>query len=216
MQFRIRVLDDAQRLVTLELDALDEADAREQILQRQFTPISISAGRTQARSPGGRRFSLALFIQELHSLIIAGLSVIESLDALAEKESSAEARAILGRLAASLRQGMRLSAAFQQQSAIFPPLLVGIVQAAEGTSDLPRALQRYIEYETRLDTVRQKVVSAAIYPAVLLVVGGAVSLFLMGFVVPRFAGIYQSAGRSLPWASRALLGWGNFVGAHSM
>src|ERR1700730_15925401 len=125
MQYRIRVLDGAQRLVTLACAALDEADAREQVLQRQLTPISISAGRAIAgKSGGSRRFSLVLFTQELPSLIIAGLSVIESLEALAEKESSAEVRAILGRLAASLRQGMRLSAAFQQQSSIFPPLLV--------------------------------------------------------------------------------------------
>jgi general secretion pathway protein F len=52
-----------------------------------------------------------------------------------------------------------------EQPALFPPLYIGIVRAAEGTSDLPRALERYIDYQQRIDVVRAKVVSASIYPA---------------------------------------------------
>jgi general secretion pathway protein F len=92
---------------------------------------------------------------------------------------------------------------------------VGIVRAAEGTSDLPRALERFIEYQQRIDTVRAKVVSAAIYPAILLLVGGGVSIFLMSYVVPRFAEVYQGAGRNLPWMSRVMLEWGQFAGNHA-
>jgi general secretion pathway protein F len=101
------------------------------------------------------------------------------------------------------------------QPALFPPLYVGIVRAAEGTSDLPRALERYIEYQQRIDTVRAKVVSASIYPAILLLVGGGVSIFLMSYVVPRFAEVYQGAGRNLPWMSRMMLDWGQFAGRHA-
>jgi general secretion pathway protein F len=101
------------------------------------------------------------------------------------------------------------------QPAVFPPLFVGVVQAAENTSDLPRALLRYIEYESRVEAVRHRVVSAAIYPAILLVVGGAVSLFLLGYVVPRFASVYQSSGRDLPWASQLLMAWGQFAGEYA-
>jgi len=85
-----------------------------------------------------KRFSLLLFAQELHALATAGLSVVEALDALVEKESSSDTRTIVSRLAVSLREGMRLSTALQQQRGIFPPLFIGIIQAAEGTSDLPR------------------------------------------------------------------------------
>jgi general secretion pathway protein F len=63
--------------------------------------------------------------------------------------------------------------------------------------------------------VRNRVVSAAIYPIILLVVGCGVTLFLMGYVVPRFAGVYQGSGRSLPWLSQLLLDWGQFVGQHT-
>jgi general secretion pathway protein F len=102
-----------------------------------------------------------------------------------------------------------------EQPQLFPPLYVGIVKAAEGTSDLPRSLSRYIDYQQRIDLVRGKIVSAAIYPCILLLVGGGVSMFLIGYVVPRFAEVYQGAGRNLPWMSQLMLSWGQFAGAHT-
>lgn len=213
MQFRVRALDGEQEIRILTIEALDESDARLQVAAQLLTPLSVAA----PRRIGARRtpFSLLLFAQELHALAMAGLSVIEAVDALAEKDSSADTRAILARLSASLREGMRLSAALQRQPQFFPPLFVGVVQAAEGTSDLPQALGRYIEYETRRDSVRHKIVNAAIYPTLLLIVGGGVSLFLLGYVVPHFATVYQGSARPLPWASQMLLHWGSFAGRHA-
>jgi general secretion pathway protein F len=62
--------------------------------------------------------------------------------------------------------------------------------------------------------VRSKIVSASIYPVILLCVGGGVSSFLIGYVVPRFAEVYQGAGRKLPWMSQLLLEWGQFAAGH--
>jgi general secretion pathway protein F len=101
-----------------------------------------------------------------------------------------------------------------EQADLFPPLYIGIVRAAEGTSDLPRSLERFIDYQQRIDLVRGKIVSAAIYPVILLGVGAGVSGFLIAYVVPRFAEVYQGAGRNLPWMSQMLLGWGQFAGSH--
>lgn len=214
MHYQVRALDSQQQMQTLLLEALDEADARAQALTQRLTPISV-ARRHGLGLRSGAPFRLLLFVQELQALLAAGLSVIESLDTLVEKDPLPARRAVLARLAQQLREGQRLSAAMRLQPAVFPPLFVGVVQAAENTSDLPRALWRYVEYETRVEAVRHQVVSAAIYPAILLVVGGAVSLFLLGYVVPRFASVYQSSGRDLPWASQLLMAWGQFAGEHA-
>jgi general secretion pathway protein F len=214
MQFVIRALDASQQLHTLVLEASDELDARQQAHAQRLTPLSVARrGGWQLRSEP--RFPLHLFAQELLALVSAGLSVIESLDTLLEKDTQPQRRQVIGRLAQQLREGQRLSGALRQQPEIFPPLFVGVIQAAEGTSDLPRALARYLEYETRVQGVRHKVISAAIYPAILLVVGSAVSLFLLGYVVPRFASVYQGSGRDLPWASQLLMGWGELAGRHA-
>jgi general secretion pathway protein F len=122
---------------------------------------------------------------------------------------------VLGHLLAGLREGKRFSAVLAEQGDRFPPLYIGIVKAAEGTSDLPRALSRYIDYQQRIDVVRAKIVSAAIYPTILLLVGGGVSGFLITYVVPRFAEVYQGAGRNLPFMSRMLLSWGQFAANHT-
>ena len=213
MQYVIRALDPHQQIQTLVLEAVDEADAQAQARAQRLSPLTVSQRRSWTAQREDK-FPLLLFAQELHALLHAGLSVIESLDALTEKDGQASRRAVLARLAERLRQGHRLSSALRDQSSIFPPLLVGVIQAAEGTSDLPRSLARYLEYETRLHAVRHKVTSAIIYPAILLVVGLAVSLFLMGYVVPRFSAVYQGGGRRLPWASQLLMDWGQYAGQH--
>ena len=96
-----------------------------------------------------------------------------------------------------LRDGKRFSGALAEQEQLFPQLYISIVKAAEDTSDLPHALSRYIAYQQSIDSVRGKLISASIYPLILLVVGGAVSAFLIGLVVPRFAEVYQGAARLL-------------------
>ncbi|MDZ4398792.1 type II secretion system F family protein [Hydrogenophaga sp.] len=213
MQFTVRALDASQQIQTLLLEATDADDAQAQVQARRLVLLSAEAqrGTTPRR---GDRFALLLFAQELHALLQAGLSVIEALDTLVEKDTQAARRAVLNRLAERLRQGQRLSSALREQPQVFPPLFVGVVQAAEGTSDLPRALARYLDYETRLQSVLHKVTSAAIYPAVLLVVGVSVSLFLLGYVVPKFSSVYQGSGQALPWASQWLMRWGQWAGAH--
>ena len=216
MQFAVRTLAPDMRIASVLVDAPDEADARRQVEARGLFVSAIEPVHAPLlRRQRGGKLSLVLFSQELLALLTAGLGIVEGLEALLEKEASPATRGVLERLLAGLREGKRLSAVMAAQPALFPPLYVGIVRAAEGTSDLPRALERYIEYQQRIDTVRAKVVSASIYPAILLLVGGGVSIFLMSYVVPRFAEVYQGAGRNLPWMSRVMLEWGQFAGRHA-
>jgi general secretion pathway protein F len=216
MQFAVRTLAPDMRIASVLVDAPDEADARRQVEARGLFVSAIEPvdGPLLRRQRGGK-LSLVLFSQELLALLTAGLGIVEGLEALLEKEASPATRGVLERLLAGLREGKRLSGVMAAQPTLFPPLYVGIVRAAEGTSDLPRALERYIEYQQRIDIVRAKVVSASIYPAILLLVGGGVSIFLMSYVVPRFAEVYQGAGRTLPWMSRMMLDWGQFAGRHA-
>jgi general secretion pathway protein F len=216
MQFAVRTLAPDLSIASLVVDAPDEADARRQVEARglfvsALEPLGASAlGRKR-----GRALPLVLFSQELLALLSAGLGIVEALDALLEKEASVATRNVLDRLLAGLREGKRFSAVLAEQPELFPPLYIGIVRAAEGTSDLPRSLARFIDYQQRIDVVRSKIVSAAIYPAILLLVGAGVSMFLIAYVVPRFAEVYQGAGRNLPWMSQLLLGWGQFAAAHT-
>jgi general secretion pathway protein F len=219
MQFEVRALSDDQIMTSLTIEARDEHDARRQIEERglfaaQISPIKASL-LDRLRTTGGTRIQLVLFSQELLALLTAGLSIVECLEALLEKEANPATRSVLSGLLDGLREGKRFSAVLADQGDIFPPLYVGIVRASEGTSDLPRSLTRYIDYQQRIDIVRNKVISSAIYPMILMLVGGGVSFFLIGYVVPRFAEVYRGAGRDLPFLSGLLLEWGQYVGQHT-
>lgn len=216
MQFEVRAYQDG-RITSVFIDAVSQADALRQISARALRPLGIRrignpAGGWLKRAPG--RFELLLFSQELLALLEAGLAIIEALDTLAERERSGETKSVLEQLAARLREGKSLSGALETVPEVFPALFVGIVRSSERTGDMQEALGRYIGYRTRFDALRGKVISAAIYPILLLIVGMAVTLFLGGYVVPRFATVYHGTGRPLPWASQLLMDWGNYANAH--
>ncbi|WP_426100730.1 type II secretion system F family protein [Massilia sp. TSP1-1-2] len=216
MQFAVRTLAPDMSIARMTVDALDEADARRQVESRGLFVSQVEPVRAGGlRKRRGGALSLVLFSQELLALLTAGLGIVEALEALLEKEASENTRGVLERLLGGLREGKRFSTVLSEQPDLFPPLYIGIVRAAEGTSDLPRSLSRFIDYQQRIDIVRSKIVSAAIYPCILLLVGGGVSLFLITYVVPKFAEVYQGAGRDLPWMSKVMLGWGQFAGAHT-
>ncbi len=219
MQFEVRALSNDNIMTSLTIDARDESDARRQIEERglfaaEIAPAQKGLGRRLNPAKGGR-LSLVLFSQELLALLNAGLSIVECLEALLEKEANAVARSVFTSLLDGLREGKRFSTVLAEQPELFPPLYIGIVRAAEGTSDLPRSLTRFIDYQQRIDIVRNKVISSAIYPIILMIVGGGVSFFLIGYVVPKFAEVYQGAGRNLPFMSALLLDWGKFIGQHT-
>ena len=175
------------------------------------TPKSIGA---RLRLQQRETFNLVLFSQELTTLLNAGLPLIDALESLAEKESAPHARKTLSELVRLLYEGKSFSQALGQLSAVFPPLYVALVQSSEKTGAVGEALGRYVSYRQRMDEVRQKIVSASIYPMLLLVVGGGVVLFLMGYVVPRFSLVFEGLGSNLPWLSQVLMSSGMFLHAH--
>lgn len=214
MRFVVRATDGQGRMCSVHVDALDAQAAFAEAERLNLLPVSAKSVRSS--SDGRGRFAVALFAQELHALIVAGLGVSEALEVLLDKESSPQGRSVLGLLHKDVREGLSLSTAILRQGDVFTPLFGGIVQAAEGTSDLARALAQFIEYEQRVATVRQKVVSASVYPLILAVAGLGVASLLLGYVVPKFASVYRGSQRPLPWASAMLLKWGDFAGDHGL
>lgn len=210
MRFKAKVLAHGQ-VALLELEVASEQQVREQLAGSGQQLLALRAVGGWQLSRGD--FSLGLFAQELVALLDAGLSLTEAVDTLREKSSAGETQAVLGRIADSLYQGLPLSKALALQPAHFPPLFAASVAAAEQTGHLADAVRRYHHYEARLLAVRKKVLSALIYPAVIISIGALVLLFLLFYVIPRFSQIYQSM-RELPAAAQLMLWWGELVQAH--
>jgi general secretion pathway protein F len=159
--------------------------------------------------------NIANFSFELSSLMAAGLSVVESLRTLAANETAPQRRQAIQDIVKGVSEGLTLSAALQRSPGRFPPLLVATVSASEQTGDLSTALRRYAEHQLTLKALRDKVVGAAVYPALLLAVGMLVVVFLLAVVVPKFAVLIESSRQELPWSSRLLMSWGSYAAGHA-
>ena len=213
MRFRLTVMDAALAVATHELDAVDEADARRQALARGFRVIALEAS-SRLMPLGRTKLALVPFSNELIALLEAGLSLVESIDALTEKERDDAIRNVLEGVRRRLYEGQSLSVALAEFPSSFPPLYVATVRASERSGAIPEALRRFVAYQEQIDVLKKRLINASIYPAVLLGAGTLVVLFLVGYVVPRFSGIYEDIGGELPFASRMLMQWGQLLSAH--
>ena len=209
MQFAIKAMRSGEGVCQLSVAALNESDAVNVAKSQGYAVLSIKeAGKTLSLLNSRKSFPLVLFSQELLSLLDAGLSLIEAMVALSVKERQPEAKKVLDSVISRLYEGQTLSAALEEFPAIFPALYIASIRASEKTGGLSEALSRFVAYQTQLNFVKKKVISASIYPVVLMAVGGMVMLFLLAYVVPRFSSVYEGSRTTLPWLSQMLLKWG--------
>jgi general secretion pathway protein F len=215
MRYSIKAVKSGGAVVSLSLEARDDRDANEQAQAQGYTVLGVRRAGSLALPTRSGRFPLVLFTQELLALLKSGISLVEALETLAEKEARASTGRVLGGLLERLREGQSYSAALQAYPDAFPDLYVATVRASERSGNLPEAMERFVAYQTQLDSVKKHLVSASIYPVILMAVGGLVSLFLLGYVVPRFSHIYEDiGGQDMPWLTQVLMAWGKFVQAN--
>ena len=131
MKFQVKALRDSFNVVSVVLDAADEADAARQARSSGLAVLSLRRAASWRFSAFNRRarFPLALFAQELLALLEAGLTLVEAIEALAEKEGAGPTRNTLGHLTTQLRQGRTLSQSMQDLPEVFPSLFVASVRA---------------------------------------------------------------------------------------
>jgi len=160
------------------------------------------------------RLALRLFSQELAVLLEAGIPLLEALQTLREKDGSSAADSPLDMVIAALREGQPVSAALARAPRDFDPLFVALVAASERSGQLATTLRDHAAYLGWVQALAGQLRAALVYPLLLLGAGGAVILFLLLFVLPRFAGVFDGLGRDLPMASRWLIDLGVLAAAH--
>lgn len=219
MRYLVQAVRGGNEVATLEVEAPDQASL---VTHADLRGWTILAAKPQQfglpnlfQFKSGSRFPVLLFSRELLALLRAGPSLIEAIDTLVEKEENPANRNLLESLRTSLYQGKPLSDAMQAFPAVFSDFYVATIRASERTGSIGEALERYIRYQEQADVIRKRVVSASIYPALLIVVGALVGLFLMFYVIPRFSVVYEEMQGDMPFFSRILLEWGQFVNAHA-
>lgn len=175
-------------------------------------PATSAPRKSSWRSLGGRRLdALVGFSRHLALLLKAGLPVAQSLAVLAEQVEDVKFRVVIEDISVRVKEGAALDEALAVHPGYFPEIFVCVTRAGAASGHLPEILGEIAQSYARQKRLRDKVVSALTYPALMCVIGIAVLVFLLAYVVPKVTSVLLEQRQVLPWPTEVLLGTSTFV-----
>lgn len=222
MQYLARIGTPEGRVVEQTHTAPDERTLRRELekqglhvfeLRRKGLSGSLSSGGAMRRRRVDAQEFL-VFNQELAALLRAGLPLLHTLDLVVERMAPGTFRSVLTEVRDRVRTGEDLSDAFARHGDLFPRLYPSILKAGERSGELEGVLRRFIRYQKLVLDARKRIVSALIYPAVLVTVSILMILVMMVFVVPQFETFFAGADVELPLITRTMLAIGTTLQAN--
>ena len=208
-EFVVKLADERGRVQEQTHAAATAEELRARFTQAGYYVYSVKA-RGVLGGAGKKKVNLETFLifnQQFLTLIRAGLPILGSLELLGRRQKLAHFRGQLDDVAARVKTGESISQAFEAQGG-FPLVYTTTLLAGERSGNLEEVLQRYLDFQWVSLTFRKKLKASLIYPALLIVMVIALFIFLITFVVPRFAQLYDQLGTKLPWLTVFLLDLG--------
>lgn len=199
---------------------LTEADnaraVRDRLRSEGLTPTAVDAARARGDAFASVRLPaplLAMTTRQLATLTSSGMVLDQALAAVAEQADDARAGKIAAQLRTHVASGESLPAALARYPRTFSTLYRGLVGAGSETGRLAEVLARLADYLEAREAMRQKVILALIYPAVVTVIAFGVIAVLLVYVVPQVVAVYQQSRQTLPWLTQALIATSGFLRA---
>lgn len=218
--FAYKAIDGSGAVVEGRAEAADEASLTARLEATGILPLSMAPVRAQAGRSGGAAVTalgrrrgpkpgeITQMTRELAILVSAGQPLEQALVTLSQGPGPVPA--LSAQVLARVRAGTSLSAALEEQGPVFPRLYVNMIRAGESSGTLDVVLERLAELRERGEKTREMVVSAMLYPAILIVVSLASVFLLLTFVVPQFETIFKDAGAALPTPTAVVIAIGRF------
>jgi len=194
---------------------------RQALMAKQLVPVTIDLetewgkqrfwNRWFSENKPLSRADLAIITKQVAILVRSGVQIDEALSVLAEEASQAHVKTVLQAVVAELRAGLPLSRAIAGQPLSFDPLYQGVVGAAEQSGKMGQVLTQLAEFLEKRQALKQKAMGALAYPAMLTGVAFMIVFFLMTYVVPQIARVFQNTRQALPFSTRFILGLSEFI-----
>ena len=206
-QFLCRVGTPSGEIVERVYSAADEGSLRSQLGGEDLLILSLRRqgvlGSLVPRLSGGRRKRISakeflVFNQELLALVKAGLPIINCLEILIERRKNLAFKQVLRDVRDQVRAGTALSDAFESHGDLFPSLYSPSLASGERSGEVGIVLERYVKYSKTVTALRKRVVSALVYPALLLFLSGGLISILILYVLPKFAEFFTGMDAELP------------------
>ena len=209
-QFIVRVGTPEGEIAERQVQAANARAAQEELRRQGLYVFETKRGSSSLRDllPGRRTVSterFLLFNQELLALVRAGLPIIQSFDILLERQKDAVFRDVLTDIRDKIKSGSALSDAFASYGDLFPPIYATSLRAGERSGDLEGVLRRFLRYQKMIVNLRKRVISALIYPAVLLLLMTALIFIMLTWVIPNFSEFFTGFDAELPLVTRLLI-----------
>jgi type IV pilus assembly protein PilC len=216
-EFVIRLADERGRVQEQTHSAATAEELRARFVQAGYYVYSVKA-RNVLGGSSKKKVKLDTFLifnQQFLTLIRAGLPILGSLELLARRQKIASFRAQLDDVAARVKTGQSISEAFEAQGG-FSLVYTTTLLAGERSGNLEEVLQRFLDFQRVSLTFRKKLKASLIYPALLVVMVTGLFIFLITFVVPRFAQLYDQLGTKLPALTVFLLDLGRWAQSYGI
>jgi len=212
MLYRYEAVDDAGKPSTGTMEAGSPADARAALRDKGLLPFDVAPVRAEKSKGGawlrlsGRRLDLlARMTRHLALMLRTGLPMNQAFEALLTQIEDRGFREALEEARSRVREGRDVAEALAAHPRWFPELYVHVVRAGVQAGELPKVLVELATYYARQKKLRDRVVSALTYPAMMCLVGAFVLTFLLAFVVPKVTSILLEQEKALPWPTEMLL-----------
>ncbi len=202
-EYTIKMADERGHVLEQTENAASEAEIRDRFAQQGYFVYSIKSKglfSTDIALPQRRKIrqdQFVIFNQQFVTLIHAGLPIIQALELLIKRQRNPFFRSVLQNVRDRVRGGELLSEAFEAQE-VFPKVYTTTLLAGEKSGNLEEVLGRYIAFQRLAVSFRKKLISSLVYPTLLVIVLIVMMTFLITFVVPQFANLYNALGANLP------------------
>jgi type IV pilus assembly protein PilC len=207
-EFVIKLADERGRVQQQIQSAATAEELRQRFSQAGYYVYSVKPRGLTGSKRKAKLETFIIFNQQFLTLIRAGLPILGSLEMLAKGQKNSAFAGQLQNVAARVRTGESISAAFEAQGG-FPVIYTTTLLAGERSGNLEEVLGRFLSFQRISLTFRKKLTASLIYPALLITLVCGLFVFLITFVVPRFATLYDQLGTNLPGLTLLLLRVGN-------
>ncbi|PTB22440.1 type II secretion system protein GspF [Trinickia symbiotica] len=218
--FRYEAIDQTGKTLKGVLEADSAKAGRSQLRSQGLTPLAVELAAARLHGERSQRLALgkklsqreqAILTRQLASLLIAGLPLDETLSVLSEQAEREYVRELMASIRAEVVGGHSFANALTQHPRDFPDIYRALVAAGEHTGKLGVVLSRLADYIEQSNALKQKILLAFTYPAVVTVIAFGIVAFLLSYVVPQVANVFTSTKQQLPLLTVMMLGLSDCV-----
>ncbi len=219
--FNYQVKNEAGKIIKSSFDAKSMSEVEAFLVNEGYEIIKIEPRKKYSLDLNSSIFGnhiktgeLSFALTQLSTYIKAGIPLVDSVRILAKQTENLSKRKIYERIVYDLVAGESFSTALENQSNVFPRLLINMVKASEMTGDLPTTLDEMSDYYTSIDQTKKQMISALTYPTVIFIVSIIVVAFCLMYVVPSFVKMYAETEAGLPAITVFTIAASNFLSSH--